>query len=145
MTVEDIDTAAMVDTVERLIDVLDSEVDLLSAMKASEIGRFQPTKSVLIDTYERMAADLRADEARMTAMDPDERKTLCEAMARLTHSCRRNEAALQAVVTANERLMRAIVDEVRKQQTESPHYTVEGSVAAEGKAAPLSIRLDQQL
>ena len=145
MTVANIETAALVDTVERLIDMLDSEVDLLSAMKASEIGRFQPTKSMLIDTYEQMAADLRADEARMGAMEPAERKALCEAMARLTHSCRRNEAALRAVVTANERLMRAIVDEIRKQQTDSPVYTVDGAVAAEGKATPISLRIDEQL
>ena len=110
MTVASIDTSALLDTVERLIDVLDSEVDLLSAMKASDIGRFQPTKSMLIDSYERMAAELRADEAGLVALDPEQRRSMCEAMARLTHSCRRNEMALRAVMTANERLMRAIVE-----------------------------------
>lgn len=145
MTVASIDTSALLDTVERLIDVLDSEVDLLSAMKASDIGRFQPTKTMLIDSYERMAAELRADEAGLVALDPDQRRSMCEAMARLTHSCRRNEMALRAVMTANERLMRAIVDEVRKQQTDTPVYTIDGAVAAEGKAAPVSVRIDEQL
>lgn len=145
MTVVSIDATTLVDTVERLIDVLDSEVDLLSAMKASEIGRIQPTKSMLIDTYERMVADLRADHDLVAAIDPDERKRLCEAMARLTHSCRRNESALRAVNTANERLMRAIVDEVRKQQSDASVYTVGGAVAVDGKAAPVSIRIDRQL
>ncbi len=140
-----LDTGALVETVERLIDVLDSEVDLLSAMKASQIGQFVPTKSMLIGTYERMAAELRADETAMGAMEPAERKALCDALERLTHSSRRNESALRAVMTANERLMRTIVDEVRRQQTDRSVYTVEGAVAAEGKAAPVSVRIDQQL
>ena len=145
MTVETNNTGALLDTVERLIDLLDSEVDLLSAMKASDIGRFQPTKSMLIDAYERMTAELQADETRFSEMDPAVRKTLCEAAARLTHSCRRNEVALRAVTTANERLMRTIVDEVRKQQTDAPLYTIDGGVASEGKSAPVSLRIDEQL
>lgn len=145
MTVASIDTTSLLDTVERLIDVLDSEVDLLSAMKAADIGHFQPTKSMLIDSYERMAAELRGDEAGLGALDAEERKKMCEAMARLSHSCRRNETALRAVMTANERLMRTIVDEVRRQQADTPVYTIDGAVAAEGKTSPVSVRIDEQL
>lgn len=145
MSVTAIDTSALLDTVERLIDLLDGEVDLLSAMKASDIGRFQPTKSMLIDSYERMAAELRGDGADLGALPAAERKALCEAMARLTHAGRRNELALRAVMTANERLMRAIVEEVRRQQADRPVYTVNGAVSDEGKSAPVSVRYDQQL
>ncbi len=140
-----VDTAALKDAVDRLIDVLDSEADLLADMKASEIGSLQPTKSMLIDSYERMAADLRADADGLNGLAPAERSALGNAMARLSSASRRNEAALRAVTTATERLMRAIVDEVRRQQADGAVYTGDGAVAADGKAPPVSVSIDQQL
>ena len=138
-------TAALIDTVDRLIDVLDSEAGLLGAMKASEIGALQPTKSMLIDSYDRMAAELRADGERLDGLPRAEREALGDALTRLTRASRRNESALRAVTAANERLMRAIVDEVRRQQADSAVYTVDGAVASDGKAAPVSVRIDEQL
>ena len=138
-------TAALIDTVDRLVDVLDSEADLLAAMKAAEIGSLQPTKSMLIDSYDRMAAELRADEDRLSGLAEAEREALAEALTRLTEASRRNETALRAVTSANERLMRAIVDEVRRQQADSAVYTVDGAVATDGKAPPVSVRIDEQL
>ena len=138
-------SADLKDTVDRLIGVLDDEADLLGAMKATEIGRLQPTKSMLIDSYERLAAELRADEERLNGMAPTERAALGEAMARLSQASHRNETALRAVTAANERLMRAIIDEVRRQQADGSVYTVDGAVAADGKAPPVSVRIDEQL
>ncbi len=138
-------TATLKDTVDRLIEVLDDEAELLGAMKATEIGRLQPAKSMLIDSYERLAAELRADEERLNGLAPTERAALGEAMTRLSQASRRNETALRAVTTANERLMRAIVDEVRRQQADGSVYTVDGAVAADGKAPPVSVRIDEQL
>lgn len=145
MTTASVAAGEIIETVDRLIDVLDSEVDLLSAMRASEIGRFQPTKTMLIDSYERLVAGLRADEAALAAIAPADRKVLCECMARLTHACRRNENALKAVAAANERLMRAIVDEVRRQKSDTAAYTGGGAVAANGNVTPLSVRIDERL
>ena len=140
-----VDTAALKDTVDRLVELLDSEAELLGAMKASEIGSLQPTKSLLIDSYERMAKALRDDEERLNALAPAERSGLGEAMTRLTQATRRNEMALRAVTGANERLMRAIIDEVRRQQADGAVYTVDGAVAQDGKAPPVSVRIDEQL
>ncbi len=145
MTTAKIDTATLRDTVDRLTDVLDSETGLLGAMKATEIGALQSTKSMLVDSYERMAGDLRADENRLNGLAPAERAALTDAVRRLTRASRRNESALRAVTTANERLMRAIIEEVRRQQSDSAVYTVDGAVAADGKTPPVSIRIDEQL
>ncbi len=138
-------TAALIETVDRLVDVLDSEAGLLAAMKASEIDSLQPTKSMLIDSYDRMAGELRADADRLNGLPQTERAALGDALSRLTQASRRNEAALRAVTTANERLMRAIVDEVRRQQADNAVYTVDGAVATDGKTAPVSVRIDEQL
>lgn len=138
-------TSALTETVDRLIAVLDDEAAMLAEMKAAEIGPLQPTKSMLIDGYERMAAELRADEERLNGLPEADRAALTDALTRLGQASRRNEAALRAVTTANERLMRTIVDEVCRQQADSAVYTVDGAVASDGKAPPVSVRIDQQL
>ncbi|NNG04287.1 MAG: hypothetical protein HKM95_09330 [Inquilinus sp.] len=135
----------LIETIDQLVDVMDSEVDLLSAMRASEIGSFQPTKTMLIDTYDRMVSELRGDEAGLATLPEQSRESLRESMGRLRNACRRNERALRAVTGANERLLKAVVDAVEQQKSEGAAYGKAGDKRKGRRFKPVSVRLDQQL
>lgn len=135
----------LIETTERLVDVLDRETRLLRAMKLSEAASVQLEKATLAEAYERCIRDLQAEDgAAARALTPAQRSALKQAGERLASASVDNERALRSARSVNERVLAAIVDAAREQRTATHAYGTKGFAAPSGKTA-LSLSVDRQL
>ncbi|MEZ5669611.1 MAG: hypothetical protein R3F55_19655 [Alphaproteobacteria bacterium] len=133
----------LVDTTERLADVLQRETDFLRQMNLKGAAEVQVEKATLAETYEKCVRELSAGEgAAFVALAGRERAALQKVGKRLVDASSENERALRAVRQVNERVLAAIVDAAREQRTASHAYGTRGFAAGNGA---LSLALDRQL
>ena len=111
----------------RLIGVLEREIDMLRAMKPSEIQSLQQDKIVLSAAYEAQVKALKGDPEILRGVSPDLR------------------ADLKSVI---ERVLRAIADELEQRQNKNKGYAPAGPLPGGPRATasrPLSVTYDERL
>lgn len=135
----------LIETTERLIDVMDQETKLLRAMKLSDAASVQLEKATLAETYERCIRDLQAEDgAKMRALAPTQLAALKQVGERLASASITNERALRSARSVNEHVLAAIVDAAREQRSATHAYGTNGFAPPSGKTA-LSLSVDRQL
>jgi hypothetical protein len=137
-------TGTLIETTERLADVLQRETSLLRAMKLSEAASVQLEKATLAEIYERCIRELQAQNGTLVTALPDpQRAALRKAGERLASATVDNERALRAARSVNERVLAAIVDAAREQRSPSHAYGTRGFSG--GGSGALSLTVDRQL
>jgi hypothetical protein len=132
----------------RLIGVLNHEVEMLRAMRISDIEKLQDEKSTLTLAYENCVRALQADPAALAAVEPAVRRELDLLAQRFDEALSSNARALNAVRESHDRLLAAIVDAVASKRASQKGYGANGAFERRrgSRTAPvLSLSLDQRL
>ncbi len=132
----------------RLIGVLEREIEMLRAMRPSEIEALQQDKIALTAAYEAQAKSLAGQPQLLEAVDPALRAELKARVDTFRSTLAANERALRAARHAGERVLRAIADEIDRKRREDAGYAARGNDALTSGAAPrkpLSVAVDQRL
>lgn len=132
----------------RLIALMNHEVELLRAMRVSEISALQQEKQELTVLYEEAMGVLSADPEMLAAMEPALKNELTDLAARFDDAVGANTRALTAVKASHDQLLQTIVDAVSENRSRQKAYTAQGALdnPRKGRNAPvLSLTLDQSL
>lgn len=132
----------LIETTERLADVLQRETALLRAMKLTEAAAVQLEKATLAEIYERCIRDMQADASALAGTGAgQQRAALRKAGERLASASIDNERALRAARAVNERVLAAIVEAAREQRSPNHAYGSKGY----SSTGALSLTVDRQL
>ena len=132
----------------RLIGVLEREIDMLRAMKPSEIQSLQQDKIVLSAAYEAQVKALKGDPEILRGVSPDLRADLKSVIERFQSTLSENERGLRAARDVSERVLRAIADELEQRQNKNKGYAPAGPLPASPRGTasrPLSVAYDERL
>lgn len=148
MIAENGQAADLLKITSRLIDVLEREIEMLRAMRPSEMQSLQQDKIMLAAAYESAIHALEADPAAAQLMAPSVRAELHEVTERFHRVLSTNEQALRAAREATNRMLKHIVAEAQKQQ-HGPATYGPASLAAAGRNSArrpgVSLTFDQRL
>ncbi|MFQ5774596.1 MAG: hypothetical protein ACE5GS_08775 [Kiloniellaceae bacterium] len=132
--------------ISRLIGVLEREIEMLRAMKPSELQALQQDKIVLAAAYEAQFNALKDRPELLETAAPRVRAELKAAVDRFQKTLSENERSLRAAKDVTARVLRAIADELGRKQRENAAYAPDGTVAARaGPREPLSVTYDERL
>jgi len=139
--------ADMLRITSRLIAVLEREIEMLRAMKPSELQNLQQEKIVLTAAYEVHAKALQANPAALDGLDPHLRDELRGAVALFRQTLSDNEAALHAAKEATNRVLQAIAEEIQQKTQGAPSYTARNGTQSTSRVRnePVSIALNQSV
>jgi flagellar biosynthesis/type III secretory pathway chaperone len=138
----------LVRVASQLIDIMNREVEMLRAMRVSDIGALQQEKQNLTIQYEDAIAALAAEPDVLQAMEPALRSELAAVATRFDAAVDENARALHAVKVSHDRLLRAIVDAVSEQRSRQRAYTAKGALDNQRtgrRTPPISLTVDQRL
>lgn len=102
----------VIDTIDELIELLDTESAQLHSMDTQALTRFHARKHNLIGQYEEALGDLRNDH--MPALSAELREDLRVAMEDLRRAVEKHDRALQAMTRANQSVLSQIADAVSR-------------------------------
>jgi hypothetical protein len=139
---------SLIRVTSRLIGVLDHEVEMLRAMRVTEIEQMQDEKMALTIAYEECVRSLADDTAVLEAMEPAMRQELGALAARFDDALAENARALNAVRDSHDRLLKAIVDAVADKRARHKGYGASATFERRPRgrtAPPLSLTYDYQL
>ncbi len=148
MIPENAQVADLLKITTRLIEVLEREIEMLRAMKPSEMQSLQHDKIVLAAAYETAIRALQTEPGAAQTITPAVREELQEVTERFHRVLAANERALRATKEATNRLLKHIVSEVEKQQRGPGTYGPDSQArmpAAPTQRRAVSVTLDQRL
>lgn len=146
MTSERNQIGLLIDLTGRLTAIMSQEIELLRAMRASDIGALQEEKVKLATAYASVFQAVRKTPSVVKNAAPQLREALKQATARLKATLDDNLLAVQAAKDVNERLIRAISDAVTQTRAAAPVYTATGSTAPVAAAAgSVSLAIDHHV
>jgi hypothetical protein len=139
--------AAVIDLLEttlRLIDVLESEIDMLRGMNPEEMQALQQDKIVLAAAYESQLKRLRDQPELAQPLSQDLRAELKEATDTFQDVLAANERALRAARTATDGVLQAVVDAANRQDPRAS-YSPKGRQARRNPRAPHAVSINERL
>ncbi len=146
MTHENDTIGELIGLTDRLAAVMVSEVELLRAMRAGEIGALQEEKARLAAAYASALETVRKTPALIEGCGADRRAALEEATARMSARVDENLCAVKAAQIVNELLIRTLGAAVAEMQTPAGAYTASGAAAAAGASSgQVPLALDHQI
>ena len=133
-------TAAMIDLVDRLIEVLDRENDLLDRPRSKELGPVVAQKQALFTEYEDALRKIGSLSELMAETPPDQKAVLLDKAKTFDTLLRENELKLDALVKTSEHIMTVMSNVARKMAQPVQGYGRGGSFADAPKAiAPVAV------
>ena len=133
---------------QRLLSVLEREIEMLRTRKPSELQALQQDKILLAATYESQIAALRDDPESWHVLAPETRAQV-HALAELFRiTLEKNQAALGAAKETSARVLRVIADELAMKRREDGAYSADGRRNVEPPTAgphPVSVAFDRHL
>lgn len=148
---EMIETArTLAQTMERLTDIMESEVKMLYTAPNGEMESIYRQKTLLLAEYSATLSALKShDTGRQPDLPADVTAALKANSARLAESMKRNQIALAAAREASEQVVNVIIDAVRQQRHSGAAYGVgkdgEMIVAAAPASAAQAVTFDTRL
>lgn len=137
----------MLQTTSRLIGVLEREIEMLRAMKTSEVLNLQEEKIVLTAAYEVQAKALQETPAALEAIGPVLRDELRAAVATFRRTLSENEKALRTAKQAADRVLQAIAEEIQNKTQGPASYSARNGPHGRPRATsePVSLSLNQSV
>ena len=132
----------------RLTGLLDREVEMLRAMKPTEIEALHQDKSALSAAYESQIKVLKANPAILRSITTELRADLKAKMKKFQAALSANQHRLRAAREATECALRAIADEVQAKTDKHTGYSAQGATSSpsqSGRTSALAFAFDQRL
>jgi galactokinase len=133
---------------DRLIGVLEREIDMVRAMKPMEIQSLQQEKIVLSAAYEGQLKAIADQPDLVRDLTPALRAQIDNAVDRFRQTLAENERSLRAAKAVTERVLQMVAEELDKARRDKAAYSAAGAVPMPTRtsaARPLSVAIDQQL
>lgn len=131
---------ALINLVDKLIDVLTRENALLDKPRSRDLGPIVAEKQGLFAEYEAMLRQTGKLSALMAEISPDRKAELLDRAKTFDAKLRENEVKLDAMVKSSEQVMRVMSDVARKMAQPVQGYGNKGAVSYTAKAsAPVAI------
>lgn len=134
-------------TAGRLITLINEETDYLERFEASKIESLQDEKARLARVYAGLVRDMKSDPDVLAAADKAVRDELTDVLTKFNDAALANERALTNARTANERVIRAIIEAANAQHQIPRGYSRAGTLPPPSRATgsrPLSLAVDQR-
>ncbi len=148
MTEVQAQAADLLKVLNRLIEVLRRETELMRQMDPRAMQAVQHDKIVLTAAYESMLQRFR-DEPRLLGQEDDAlRERIMQASAAFQNTLTENARALWAMKEANDRLFKAIIKAIEEKRDQPSSYSAYGAFAKPGtggRGQPLPVALDARL
>ena len=122
-------TAAMIELVDKLIDVLNRENTLLSRPRSKDLGPVVAEKQGLFAEYEAMLAQIGSLSGLMAETPPEQKAVLVERAKLFDDVLRENELKLDAMVKTSEHIMSVMSKVARKMTQPVQGYGNKGAMA----------------
>ncbi len=106
----------------RLAELLDRETALFEARKPHEAAPFQKEKTRLASIYRAETQRAAADPSRLAGLDKGLKARLQDGTRRFERALERNGAAVEALKTLTEGLVKALADEAARQAQAKAGY-----------------------
>ena len=148
MTEVQAQAADLLKVLNRLIEVLQRETELMRQMDPQAMQTLQHDKIVLTAAYESMLQRFRDNPALLSQQDDGLRERIMQASAAFQNTLTENARALYAMKEANERLFRAIIKAIEDQRDQPSSYSAYGAFAkagSGGKSPAQPVALDARL
>lgn len=132
----------------RLICVLEREIEMLRAMKPSELQALQQDKIVLTAAYESQISALGEHPDSLLALAPDTRDQVRAVAELFRTTLNKNQAALGAAKETCSRVLRVIAEELEIKRQQDGAYSPDGRRAVAPPTAgrhPVSVAFDRHL
>lgn len=131
---------AMINLVDKLIDVLERENALLDKPRSKDLGPIVGEKQGLFAEYEAMLRQIGNLSALMAEISPDRKAELLARAKDFDAKLRENEVKLDAMVRSSEQVMRVMSDVARKMAQPVQGYGNKGAVSYTAKtSAPVAV------
>ncbi len=131
---------AMINLVDKLIDVLDRENALLDKPRSKDLGPIVAEKRGLFAEYEAMLRQTGNISALMVEISPGRKAELLDRAKVFDAKLRENEIKLDAMVRSSEQVMRVMSDVARKMAQPVQGYGNKGTVTYSSKtSAPVAV------
>ena len=133
-------TAAMIEMVDRLIEILTVENEMLDRPRSKELGPVVAKKQALFTEYEEMVRRIGNFSELMAETPPDQRTVLLDKAKLFDGLLRENELRLDALVRTSEHIMKVMSNVARKMAQPVQGYGRGGGVTDAPKAiAPVAV------
>jgi hypothetical protein len=143
------DLPALIRIASDLVGLMRQETEALRSLSLTTIPDFVARKTVLAERYAAAIRPLRADPDTLAALSDAVRAELREIFTAFDTALRENQTALAAARSANERVLRAIIDAAETQRPRAQGYGRGGAAMTPrpGQRAEtaLSVAFDQRL
>ena len=123
----------------KLIGVLEREIEMLRAMKPSEIQALQQDKIVLSAAYETQIKALKANPQVIKSLPAEQREELNAAIKTFQSTLMENERTLRAAKETTQRALNAIAEEVQLLTQKHAGYSAQGTAAAGAGQRPSAV------
>lgn len=124
----------------RLAALMERENTHLAKHEPAGVAALQDEKLALTRAYTTRVREIQRDPATLAAVTGAVRDEMKKAFARFDDVARRNELALKAARTVNERVLKAIVEAANAQQPQVAGYSRTGAAARPyGSAARVAV------
>ncbi len=131
---------SMIDLVDKLIDVLGRENELLAKPRSRELTPVVSEKQGLFAEYEGMLRKVGDFSALLAQVDPGLKKVLSERAKVFEVALKENEAKLDAMVRTSQQIMKVMSDVAKKMAKPVQGYGNSGAVSGPGKTlAPVAV------
>jgi hypothetical protein len=130
----------LLDVASRLTALMERENAHLAKHEPAGVAALQDEKLALTRAYTTRVHDIQRDPAKLAAITGAVRDEMRKAFAKFDEVARRNELALKAARTVNERVLKAIVEAANAQQPRVSGYSRTGATAKPyGSAARVAV------
>lgn len=137
-------TGSILAVTSQLVHAIRRETAALREMRIGELEPLQNEKARLIELYRASLERLRTGAARIT-QEEESRGELRAVTAELADAAAENERLLRASRTATERVVRVVVDAVRKHRNASGGYTAEARTRRGPGCAINGVTIDHKM
>jgi hypothetical protein len=124
----------------RLTALMERENEHLAKHEPAGVAALQDEKLALTSAYTTRVREIQRDPGQLAALTGAVRDEMKKAFARFDEVARRNELALKAARSVNERVLKAIIEAANQQQPRVTGYSRTGGVAKPyGSAARIAV------
>lgn len=136
---------ALLQSVSRLIRLLEQETRLLQAMRPKEVDGLQNQKAALVSDYQEKLTALAATPEALRGLAPAVRQELTAAAAALQSATEENARTLTAAKLATDQLVHSIAAAVLEEQRIQNHYRADGQNGHSAAGSPMAVSINEVL
>ncbi len=120
--------SAVISIASRLIEIMNSEINVLRDMRIAGLDTLQEEKNRLVVAYENAVGELQSQPEIFVAVNEAMKLEFAEVVSSFNKVLADNERALHAAQVAHNRLLKAIIHAVEETRQPVKTYSANGAI-----------------